>query len=220
MAETLLGNPIASRQDIDAFLHSLQIFNYFAVIEPKGKVCHIYTPEEVMDWNFKVWATTFVVLGLNFTHLDVGPLKHFTLSPSRMKRWRLGMWILWIVVMIIVVGAFVNLCFVLYDSGMLLSYIIVLILLAGTVSILTWNYSQQGYELHIHHYCFGFVFAALSGYQDIIISASQAFCTAIYIEGGCRWGYDPIWPKPWHHRKYQHPPDSDDEDAGKSKDAS
>lgn len=74
LAETTLGNPINFRQDIDAFLYSVQIFNYFGAIETKGKICHIYTPEEVMDWNFKVWATSFVVLGLNFTHLDVGPL--------------------------------------------------------------------------------------------------------------------------------------------------
>ena len=137
-----------------------------------------------------------------------------------MKGWGLGLWIFVIVLMIIAVGALVNLCFMLYDSGMLLSYTIVLILFAGTVSILTWNYSQQGYELHLHHYFIGFVLAALFGYQDMIISASQAICTAVYIEGGCRWGYAPIWPKPWHHREVQHPPDSDDEDTGKSIDAS
>lgn len=36
--------------------------------------CHDYTPEEVFNWNFYLWVTSFILLGLQFTHADIGPM--------------------------------------------------------------------------------------------------------------------------------------------------
>lgn len=41
------------------------------------------------------------MLGLNFTHLDEGPLTHFTLDPLVMKTWGVYMWALFVFVVIL-----------------------------------------------------------------------------------------------------------------------
>lgn len=48
--------------------------------------CKIYTQEEVFNYNYLFWAASFM-FGLNFTHLDVGPLQKFSLDWNDMKTW-------------------------------------------------------------------------------------------------------------------------------------
>lgn len=55
--------------------------------------------------------------------------------------------------------------------------------------------ARKTHYLHVHHYTVGMVIIALIGYQSIPAAIIQGFCNGMMIEGGCRWGYDPIWNK-------------------------
>jgi len=43
-------------------------------------VCETYTQEEIYKWNQGLWVMGFFLLGLQFTHTDIGPLQKFTLT--------------------------------------------------------------------------------------------------------------------------------------------
>jgi len=48
--------------------------------------CNVYTKKQVFDYNYFVWTAGFF-LGLQFTHMDQGIMKHFVLDWSVMKTW-------------------------------------------------------------------------------------------------------------------------------------
>lgn len=43
-------------------------------------MCETYTQEEIYKWNQGLWVMGFFLLGLQFTHTDIGPLQKFTLT--------------------------------------------------------------------------------------------------------------------------------------------
>lgn len=49
------------------------------------------------------------------------------------------------------------------------------------------------YRIHMHHYTVGMIVIVLLGYQSIPCAIVHAFCNGMMVEGGSRWGYDPIW---------------------------
>jgi len=53
--------------------------------------CRQYTQDEVYQFNYLFWGLAFLV-GLNFSHADQGPMRHFELKPSEMKDWGLYFW--------------------------------------------------------------------------------------------------------------------------------
>jgi hypothetical protein len=61
-------------------------------------------PVEVWLSNWLCWGT-FFMLGLQFTHADVGPMKSFSLSPSSIKEWGKEQWLL-LCAIIVVISAF------------------------------------------------------------------------------------------------------------------
>ena len=56
-----------------------------------------------MKFNWFHFGIGFFFLGLQFTHMDVGPLQRFTLVPSVMKTWGWFLWSFFIVNVILVV---------------------------------------------------------------------------------------------------------------------
>jgi len=52
---------------------------------------------------------------------------------------------------------------------------------------------KKSHHLHVHHYTIGMILVVLIGYQSIPAALMMGFCNGMMIEGGCRWGYDPIW---------------------------
>lgn len=78
--------------------HTLQDAEYMKSLDSVGAECHEYTDDEVYQWNFYLWCSGFFLLGLQFTHGDVGPLRYFTFTWSTMKLWGPGMWGFFVVV--------------------------------------------------------------------------------------------------------------------------
>jgi len=154
--------------------------------------CHIYTNEEVFKWNYYVWCFVFFFVGLQFTHFDVGPLQDFTLTKESIATWGRGLWIFAIcllaLILLILKQAFSH-----YRALGILSYFIAW---GGfIVAVISWNTKRlEGIrELHIHHYCIGFILMSFLSYQSLILTIAHAFFNGMFIEGGCRWGFDAIW---------------------------
>ena len=139
--------------------------------------------------------TAFIIFGINFTHLDEGPMQHFTLDPRIMKTWGPGLWTMFIA-MIVIIGFLLRNLFVgLHACDQMIKYAALIALSIGGIYLNTKRLAPQGRELHIHHYVMGFLLASFLGYQDPLLTIAHGFCCGMYIEGGVRWGFDPIWPK-------------------------
>lgn len=52
-------------------------------------------------------------------------------------------------------------------------------------------------------------------YQDEVLTVCHGFAMGMFIEGGCRWGFDPIWTPATHHHD-----DIDDHEIVKPKNVS
>ena len=156
--------------------------------------CYTYSDDEVFQYNYSYFAIGFFFLGLQYTHLDFGPFQRFTLVPSIMKTWGWFLWsffILWVIVIFKVlidcVGAY-------RQAGCLVEYLI----FAGAILGFTyWNTKrlEPDYQLHVHHYVIGCFIMAIICNQSPFISFFYGFMNGMAVEGGCRWGFDPIWEK-------------------------
>lgn len=49
--------------------------------------------------------------------------------------------------------------------------------------------------MHIHHYCIGMFAMTFLCYQSAFITLAHSIFNGITIEGGSRWGYDPVFVK-------------------------
>ena len=125
--------------------------------------------------------------------MDVGPLQRFTLVPSVMKTWGWFLWSFFIVNVILVVKILLDVIKGYKESGCALEYLIFTAAILGYAYWNTKRLGPQGYQLHIHHYVVGVFMLAIICYQSPFISAIYGFFNGMAIEGGCRWGFDPIW---------------------------
>ena len=106
------------------------------------------------------------------------------------------MWAFFFVVMGLLVGIVYDVLSQIKGIGYLKWYIIWGVLLVGAVVKHTRKEAEVGKELHVHHYCIGFVLMTFICYQDPFLSVVHGFFNGMFLEGGCRWGYDPIWEYP------------------------
>ena len=80
----------------------------------------------------------------------------------------------------------------LHTSHVMSRYVIWAVILVGFV---VWNTKRlsPGRTLHIHHYCIGWMMLTFICYQNEVLTICHGFAMGMFIEGGCRWGFDPIW---------------------------
>lgn len=153
--------------------------------------CRDIDDNHVFNFNYYVW-TLFYFVGLQFTHLDNGILSQFTLDWEVMKNWPP---ILWAVFFLLIgfVGFTFYYLFELYATvGIAFYYQILLVALIG--GLVLYGYMNKGkYEFHFHHYCVGMFMLIMCCYQNMYMAAVYAIFNGVLIDGGARWGYDPIW---------------------------
>lgn len=68
-------------------------------------------------------------------------------------------------------------------------FIIILFFVVVTLAL------RKTHHIHVHHYTIGMVLILLIGYQSVPAALIMGFCNGMMIEGGSRWGYDPVWVK-------------------------
>ena len=138
-----------------ANLHQLQVS-----LSRSALVCHTYTDKEVFHYNL-LWCFGFFILGLNFTHLDVGPLQHFELDWQSMKTWGIFLWCVFLAIVALVIYVACHVFSAYKNSGCLWFY---MSYIAATCVFIIWNTKRlkpDGYVIHVHHYCIGFFFMTL-----------------------------------------------------------
>ena len=154
--------------------------------------CKVYTFLEVFKYNILFWTLPFF-FGLNFTHLDKGPLNKFSLDPKDMKTWGIGLWILFIC-MILLLGFIVTLIFSAYYAMGILSYYIAYAIALFT--LMAWKTKiakSKGKNIHIHHYTLALILMSFNSIQNPYLTVVHGFLHGMFIEGSCRWGLDAIW---------------------------
>ena len=181
-------------------MHTLQQGNYMNGLGSYSAECKEYTEEEVFAWNFKLWVSGFFSIGLQWTHMDVGPLSKFTLTWSVMKKWGLPMWIFFIGVVVFGVALVRDDIKGLIDCGEVHRYLIWIALVCGLILLNTIRLKGKR-ALHIHHYFLALLGLSIIGVQTELMTFVHGMAFGIFIEGGNRWGYDPIWEK----KKKKHP---------------
>jgi len=77
-------------------------------------------------------------------------------------------------------------------SHVVVRYVIWAVVLVGFIVLNTKRLSP-GRNLHIHHYFLAFMMLTFICYQNEVLTICHGFAMGMFIEGGCRWGYDPIW---------------------------
>ena len=94
-----------------------------------------------MKFNWFHFGIGFFFLGLQFTHMDVGPLQRFTLVPSVMKTWGWFLWSFFIVNVILVVKILLDVIKGYRESGCVVEY---LIFIAAILGYAYWNTKRLG----------------------------------------------------------------------------
>lgn len=165
---------------------------YQALHGGANPTCYEYSSSELFHYNYFIWMVGFM-FGLNFTHLDEGPLTHFTLDPDVIKTWGSGLWIFAGCVLVCVGGFLIDMLIHYYTISYLKYYILMGIIIYGIIHLITKCKQKKGYMIHIHHYVLALLILPFICYQCAFASIIQAFVCGMHIEGGCRWGFDAIW---------------------------
>jgi hypothetical protein len=144
-------------------------------------------------YNLFAWTTAYYV-GLQFTHFDKGIMTQFVLKPEKIKKWPLTLWIIAAVIGCLALAIVGYMIYAYVRAGVWYWYIAWTALVLLTFVLITVIFRKH-YSLHMHHYTVGMIVIVLIGYQSIPASLVMGFCNGMMIEGGSRWGYDPIWVK-------------------------
>jgi len=188
-----LSAVLATDDDLVLLFHTIQNSNYLKnYMGTEDPTCKTYTQEEVYAWNQHLWVSGFFLLGLQFTHTDIGPLQHFTLTWQCLSQMGLLGWVV-LLMMASVVGSVLYFDFKgLEESDVLLRYLAWAAVLVGFI---VWNTKRLSPEraLHIHHYFLAWMMLTFICYQNEFLTVMHGFAMGVFIEGGCRWGFDPIW---------------------------
>jgi len=117
-------------------------------------------------FNLFCWQTAFFI-GLQFTHLDCGPMQHFVLKAEAIRKWGFVHWAL--IVVLLLLGVFLTGYFiwVYHEAGCLLAYVLWGCLIGIGFAAVTWALRKTHY-VHMHHYTAGMLIIALIGYPSVI----------------------------------------------------
>jgi len=66
------------------------------------------------------------------------------------------------------------------------------VILVGGIVLNTKRLSP-GRELHVHHYVLAWIMLSFICYQNEVLTICHGWAMGVFIEGGCRWGFDAIW---------------------------
>ena len=156
--------------------------------DENGSGCQIYTKRQVFYYDWLIWTSAYY-LGLNFTHADQGIMQKFVLDWNIMKTWPTILWLVFFVLMGFLGALAVIIVRTYYVIGVWIYYII----WAITIALYFYYRGRGAVDTHIHHYVVAGIVVSFICYQNIFLTIVHGIFSGILIEGGTRWGYDPIW---------------------------
>jgi len=123
-------------------------------------------------------------------------MKNFVLDPEVMKTWSRAMWCFFFLFVALIVAILYDDLSSLHTVGYLKYYILWAVIFLGLMGWMNNKQTAQGKVIHIHHYFVGVTMCTFICYQDVLLSVCHGFFFGMFLEGGCRWGYDPVWEIP------------------------
>jgi len=122
-----------------------------------------------------------------------------------MKNWPWYLWAVFACLVLFLFGSLSYLFYLYWTVGFFTIYV-GLVALAIFSFIGITKYFAGTKELHIHHYVLGMFVLTFTCYQNFFVTVLNGVFAGIMIEGGSRWGYDPIWEPiqqfgPWTMRQ-------------------
>lgn len=148
-----------------SFFESISQANYMFE-QPQLKTiteCRQYTQDEVYQFNYLFWGLAFLV-GLNFTHADQGPFKHFSLDPSEMKDWGLFLWGALLAIVVFIAALLYRVFTDYRQISCLKWYLIILAAWFIGIYLQDKRMKKQNRQIHLHHYCVAFIVMSLICY--------------------------------------------------------
>ena len=156
-----------------------------------------------MGYNFGLWTVGYLC-GLQFTHFDHGFMRGFSFSPNHMRNWGAILWTAFIAFNCVILAIFSYLIYLWVTIGrawLLFSILAFeLVLFFGVTFAL-----KKTHYLHLHHYTIAMLLIPFPSVQDGFLTFVGAYCNGVMIEGGSRWGYDPIWIRRKTNPRDAHP---------------
>ena len=126
----------------------------------------------------------------------MGPLQHLTLTPEVMKTWGAAMWAFFLLLVALILAILYDDLSKLQAIGYLKWYVLWAAIFLGGMVRETRKQEALGKMIHIHHYFIGITLTTFICYQDPFLSIVHGFFFGMFLEGGCRWGYDPMYEAP------------------------
>lgn len=109
-----------------------------------------------------------------------------------MRKWGAFLWIVFIAISCLFLGIFGYVIFLWVN----VDRVWLLFTFFGTEMLLFFGVTfalKKTHYLHMHHYTIAMILIPFVSLQDGFMVFIGAYCNGVMIEGGSRWGYDPIW---------------------------
>ena len=181
---TILFAPIFYFIGNNISLRSQQDVDYLGIYYNKWN-CIMY---KYCVWTIPYW------IGLQFTHFDVELFRGFSLSPEYIRQWRPQLWVVALILLAAVLGVLGYDIYCWYEIDLIWVFFAILgveILLFVCVTVCL----RKTRFLHFHHYTVAMCCIPFLGIQRPFLNILCGFVNGVMVEGGSRWGYDPIWIK-------------------------
>ena len=152
-----------------------------------------YSKLNCLLYNQLLWTPAYL-LGLQFTHLDHGEMKGFRMTYDEISKQTPFLRGLFIFLITFTISTLVFFTYLYMQAGIEWFYASILILTILVFTVPTYLL-RDTHNLHIHHTNIGMWAAIMCGYQHPVITIFHGWSNGVMIEGGARWGYDPIWER-------------------------
>jgi len=125
------------------------------------------------------------------------PFDQLGLTCEKIKRLNWFGWILFISLISGITFLLIYHCYfyAIVSFLKLLYYVVLLLLIGGFIIIKTFLSPDK--HLHIHHYFLMMIILPFLGLHINLDLVLFGVLSGIMIEGGCRWGLDPVWEDGW-----------------------
>lgn len=111
-----------------------------------------------------------------------------------MRHWKPKLWLVSFILLALLLGALGYIVFLWYSVDLIWVFFALLgiefLIFIGVTCLI-----RRSFYLHLHHYTWAMCMIALLGVQNPFMAILIGWCNGVMIEGGARWGYDPIWKR-------------------------
>jgi hypothetical protein len=139
-------------------------------------------------YDFCAWTAAFW-LGVNWTHMDIKPLRMLELNLQAMRRWSWQLWLLFVLASCALLGAAGYELYLLYARG-LLFYVLIGYGTCFVTLFVVWLCVRSTHSFHLHHYQLFGLLVPCTLTQHWLSAIIQGLAIGGYVEGLARWGFD------------------------------